>query len=142
MFGFNRVSAREIAVSGLKAQRTRMNVIANNIANAQTTRTEDGGGAFRRQLTVLRGNPFRPIAGPHPKGVRVSQVKSDLSPLRQVFDPSHPDANAEGYVEYPNIDMAVEMVNLISAQRGYEANLAVMTSGKRMSERALAIIEV
>ena len=139
---FQPVSAREIAVSGLRAQRTRMNVIANNIANAQTTRTEGGGGAFRRQLTLFRGEPFRPVAGPRPEGVRVPRIVSDPSPLRTVFDPQHPDADADGYVEYPNISLAVEMVDLISAQRAYEANLAVIASGKQMHERALGVMEV
>lgn len=139
---FQPVSAREISVSGLRAQRTRMTVIANNIANAQTTRTPGGGGAFRRQLAVFRGEPFRPVAGPAPQGVRVESIQRDPSALRSVFDPNHPDADKDGYVQYPNIDIAVEMVDLISAQRAYESNLAVMSSGKRMNERVLDILEV
>lgn len=138
---FEPVSAREIAVSGLRAQRTRMTLIANNLANAYTTRTPGGGGAFRRQMAILRGNQVKPIPGPHKLGVHVKRVVEDQSPLRVVFEPSHPDANADGYVEYPNIDPAVEMVNLISAQRAYEANIAVITSGQRMSERAFEIME-
>jgi len=126
------ISAREIAVSGLKAQRTRMNVISNNIANAETTRTPQGG-PFRRQLAVFRGEPL--------KGVRVTQVVSDKSALHTIYDPSHPDANAEGYVSYPNVNIAVEMVDLISAQRAYDANIAVMASDKRMSQKALEIIQ-
>ncbi len=135
------VSARQIAISGLKAQRTRMNVIANNIANAGTTRTPDGGGAFRRQLTVLRGDQIRRGGNPEKLGVRVARLTKDSSPLRRVFDPSHPDANEEGYVSYPNINISAEMVNLISAQRAYEANIAVLVSGRRMHERALQIID-
>ncbi len=138
----NPVSAREIAVSGLKAQRTRMTVIAGNLANAQTTRMAGTGGPFQRQMAVFRGEPFRLVSGPRPQGVRVERIANDPSPPRMVFDPSHPDANEEGYVQYPNIDIAVEMADLIAAQRAYESNLAVMASGKRMNERVLDIMEV
>ena len=137
----SQISAREIAVSGLKAQRTRMNVIAQNIANAQTTRTAGGGGAFRRQLTIFRGEQIRSGSNAEKLGVRVKRIEADPSPLRQVFEPGHPDANAAGYVSYPNVDMAVEMTNLIAAQRAYEANIAVIVSGNRMAQRAIAIIE-
>lgn len=134
------ISARDIAVSGLRAQRTRMNIIANNIANAETTRTPEGG-AFRRQLTVLRGEQIHRGLNPDKVGVRVKRVESDMSPLKTVFDPSHPDANAEGYVDYPNVNLAVEMVDLIAAQRGYEANIAVIASGSRIRQRALDILQ-
>jgi len=135
------ISAREIAVSGLKAQRTRMNVIANNIANAETTRTPEGG-AFRRQMAVFRGEQIRRSqSNPEKLGVRVVKVVSDPSPFRTVYDPNHPDANAAGYVQYPNIRLAVEMVDLVSAQRAYDANIAVLVSDKRMSQKALEIIQ-
>jgi len=134
------ISAREIAVSGLRAQRTRMNVIANNIANAQTTRTPDGG-AFRRQMAVLAGNQLGPGVNPAKLGVRVKGVVGDQTPLRQVYEPNHPDANDDGYVEYPNVAIATEMVDLISAQRAYEANIAVIVSGGRMRERAMQILQ-
>ncbi|HOZ47402.1 MAG TPA: flagellar basal body rod protein FlgC [Candidatus Hydrogenedentes bacterium] len=135
------LSAREIAVSGLKAQRARLNVIANNIANAQTTRTPDGG-PFRRQLVIFRGEQVRMGASAGQAGVRVKSVVPDSSPFRQVYDPEHPDADAQGYVSYPNVDIAIEMTDLISAQRAYEANVAVIVSGKRMQEQALEIIRV
>lgn len=135
------ISAREIAVSGLRAQRTRMNVIANNIANAETTRTPDGGGAFRRQLTIFRGEQIRRGANPQQLGVRVKNIVQDSAPLRTIFDPQHPDANGEGYVSYPNVNIAVEMVDLISAQRAYEANIAVIVSNSRMRQRALDILQ-
>ena len=134
------ISAREIAVSGLKAQRVRMNVIANNISNAMTTRTE-AGGAFRRQMTILRGNQIRPTVDPRRFGVKAKRVISDASPLRRVYDPAHPDADADGYVDYPNVDLSVEMVNLVSAQRAYEANVVVIQSGRRMTQKALEIIQ-
>jgi len=133
------LSARQIAVSGLKAQRTRMNIIANNIANAETTRTPEGG-AFRRQLTVFEGNRMKPGFNPDKAGVRVKHVVHDMSELRTIHDPSHPDANEQGYVEYPNVNIAVEMANLVSAQRAYEANISVMVSHSRMSEAAMDIL--
>ena len=134
------ISAREIAVSGLKAQRTRMNVISNNIANAETTRTPQGG-PFRRQLAIFRGEPLKVGHDPAKSGVRVTKVVGDKSALHTIYDPSHPDANAEGYVSYPNVNIAVEMVDLISAQRAYDANIAVMASDKRMNQKALEIIQ-
>jgi flagellar basal-body rod protein FlgC len=134
------ISAREIAVSGLKAQRLRMNVIANNLANAETTRTPEGG-PFRRQLAVFRGEQLKPGPNPEKLGVRVAKVVGDPAPFRSVYDPSHPDANAEGYVAYPNISIAVEMVDLISAQRAYDANIAVLVSDRRMTQKALEIIQ-
>jgi flagellar basal-body rod protein FlgC len=135
------VSARQIAMSGIRAQRVRMNVIANNIANAETTRTPEGG-AFRRQLVVLRGDQMGPGNLSAKAGVRVKRIVRDMeSPMRTVFDPAHPDANAAGYVEYPNVNVAMEMVNLLVAQRAYEANVAVLVSGTRMHEAALQILQ-
>ncbi|HPO14039.1 MAG TPA: flagellar basal body rod protein FlgC [Candidatus Hydrogenedentes bacterium] len=134
------ISAREIAVSGLRAQRARMNVIANNLANVETTRTPEGG-AFRRQMVVFRAEPLKSGMKSGQAGVRVKSIIKDMSPLRTVFDPSHPDANKDGYVSYPNINMSVEMVDLISAQRAYEANVAVIVSGSRMKQRALEILQ-
>ena len=136
----DRISASDIAVSGLKAQRARMNIIANNIANAETTRTPEGG-AFRRQMVIFRGEEIKHGTNPEDLGVMVKRVIRDPSPLRQVYDPQHPDANADGIVNYPNVNMAVEMVNLISAQRAYEANIAVITSGRQMKQRAMEILQ-
>ena len=137
---FDTISATDIAVGGLKTQRVRMNVIANNIANALTTRTA-GGGAFRRQMAIVRGDQLQPTINPERFGVRVKSIKTDPSPLRQVFEPGHPDANADGYVNYPNVDVAVEMVDLVAAQRAYDANVAVVVSGKRMRQKALEILQ-
>lgn len=136
----NDVSAVDIAVSGLKAQRTRMNVIANNVANAETTRTPEGG-PFRRQLAVFRGAQMKPGQPAAEYGVRVKKVVGDPSPFRLVYDPSHPDANAEGYVQYPNVSIAVEMVDLIAAQRAYDANVNVILSDRRMTQKAMEIIQ-
>ncbi|HOD49592.1 MAG TPA: flagellar basal body rod protein FlgC [Candidatus Hydrogenedentes bacterium] len=134
------ISATDIAVSGLKTQRTRMNVIANNIANALTTRTARGG-AFRRQLAIVRGEQLQPAINPDKFGVNVKSIKTDYSPLRQVYEPGHPDADANGYVNYPNVDVSVEMVNLVAAQRAYDANVAVVVSDKRMRQKALEILQ-
>ena len=134
------ISAREIALTGLRAQRTRMNVIANNIANVMTTRTPDGG-PFRRQLAIFRGEQLGPNADHKDFGVRISRIIADPSPFRIVYEPSHPDANADGFVEYPNVNVAVEMINLVSAQRAYDANIAVFASDRRMKQKALEIIQ-
>lgn len=133
------ISARDIAVSGLKAQRTRMNVIANNIANAMTPVTP-GGGAFRRQMALLRGHQVGGPTRPDKFGVEVTRVAKDMSPLKQVYEPDNPYADARGFVEYPNVNLSVEMVNLVSAQRAYEANIATITAGRTMSARAMRII--
>ena len=133
------ISATDIAVGAIRAQRFRMNVIANNIANAQTTRTAQGG-PFRRQLTIFRGEQIGPTLKPEKFGVRVKEVVSDRSPFREVYDPSHPDANEDGIVLYPNVNLAVEMINLLSAQRAYEANVDVILTSRSMGEKALEII--
>jgi len=133
------VSSNDIALSGIQAQRLRMNLIANNIANVMTTRTRDGG-AFRRQMAIFRGEQQGALLDPSGFGVRVTKVIEDESPFRVVFDPAHPDANADGYVNYPNVNLAVEMVDLVTAQRAYEANINVILSGKRMSAKALEIL--
>ena len=134
------ISAWDIAVSGLKAQRTRMNVIANNIANAYTTRTPQGG-PFRRQLAIFRGEQIKPGSNPEALGVRVKSIEQDPSPFRRVYAPDHPDADPAGYVSYPNVSVSVEMANLVSAQRGYDANVAVIASHRRMQQKALEIIQ-
>ncbi len=134
------ISAREIAVSGLKAQRTRMNVIANNIANALTPGSGKGG-AFRRQMAILEGAQVKPGMAQDKWGVKVKDVVSDNSPMRTVFDPNNPSANADGYVEYPNIDLSVELVDLVSAQHAYESNVAVLMSDRRIAQKALDILQ-
>lgn len=133
------ITASAIAVSGLKAQRLRMNLIANNVANALTTRTPEGG-PFRRQMAIFSGAEGGLTFDPSKFGVRVTRVVGDQSAFRLVFDPGHPDANEEGYVAFPNVNMAVEMVNLISAQRAYEANINVILASRQMGDRAMEII--
>lgn len=133
------LSGTDIAMSGIRAQRVRMNVIANNIANIETTRTPDGG-PFRRQLAIFRGEQIGPRLKPEKFGVKVKGVVGDDSPFRQVYAPNHPDANEDGIVLYPNVNLAVEMINLVSAQRAYEANINVILSDRQMGDTALEII--
>lgn len=134
------ISATDIAVGGVRAQRIRMNIIANNIANAQTTRTAEGG-PFRRQMALFKGQSLGQQFNSDRFGVEVTKVADDSSPFRQVYDPGHPDANGDGIVLYPNVNLSIEMINMLSAQRAYEANIDVITSGKRMGAKALEIIQ-
>jgi len=135
-----------ISASGLTAQRFRMDVISQNIANADTTRTEDGG-PYRRKTVVFtarEGNaPFAQIlsqtSAPGAGGVAVSQLAEDPSDFKLVYDPGHPDADDGGYLRLPNVDMAKEMVDMMSATRSYEANITVLNAVKMMASRALDI---
>ena len=132
--------AFEISHSGLRAQRIRLDVIANNNANINTTRTPQGG-PFRRQMALFSANPLEPAPISDGRGVEVSQIVPDMSPFKTVYDPGHPDADANGYVLMPNVDVAVEMVDLISATRSYEANIASINATKQILRKALEIIE-
>lgn len=145
-------STMNIASTGLTAQRLRMDVIANNIANANTTRTTDGE-VFRRKRVILRPRndnlEFRTRFLPQAlwrgmgEGVRAIKIEEDRSPSRLVYDPTHPDAvitgSLKGYVKYPNVNIVTEMVDLISASRAYEANVTVIQNGSQMYMRGLEI---
>jgi flagellar basal-body rod protein FlgC len=141
--------ALEVSASGLTAERMRMNVVAENLANAQTTRGADGQ-PYRRKEVVLQeaaaeGGFGAALAGAmrgtgRPGGVQVAQIAQDQTPLKRVYDPGHPDADAEGYVQMPNVDSVSEMVDLISAQRAYEANVTAMQAAKQMFARTLEIL--
>ncbi|WP_288757982.1 flagellar basal body rod protein FlgC [uncultured Treponema sp.] len=142
-----------IAATGMSVERLRTDVISNNIANATTTRTQEGG-AYRKQSVIVE-----PIASSNPqwrfpfvgseldngpgKGVRVREIIKDSEQGRMVYDPSHPDAIQsgpnKGYVEYPNVNIVNEMVNMISANRAYEANSSVIQGSKEMFASALEI---
>jgi flagellar basal-body rod protein FlgC len=135
--------------SGLTAERLRMDVTAENLANAQTTRGADGQ-PYRRKEVVLqqRGESFgsmltSAMGGAGSKGaqgVEVAGIVEDNAPNRLVYDPGHPDANADGYVEMPNVNSVTEMVDLISASRGYEANVTAIQSAKSMFSKTLDIL--
>lgn len=141
-----------IAASGMAAERLRTDVISDNIANASTTRTQEGG-AFRRSRVILAQkdsgidwrNPFVPeeLNRGQGSGVIVKGVEKDTADLRLVYDPTHPDAIQSGpktgYVEYPNVNIVTEMVDLISASRSYEANSSVIQGSKDMFLKALEI---
>jgi flagellar basal-body rod protein FlgC len=133
-------TAMEVSASGLSAQRTRMNVAASNLANAQTTQAA-GGGPYKRRDVVLASEDL-PNTGEMSgvvKGVMVSQIQQDQSPPRLEYDPGHPNANAQGYVAYPNINPVEEMVDMITASRAYEAGVTSMSSAVNMAEKALSI---
>jgi flagellar basal-body rod protein FlgC len=132
-----------ISGTGMSAERLRMEVIANNIANAQSTRSANGG-PYRRQDVVfaeLLGNG-RPGADGQPvlKGVEAVERVEDPSELPRIYMPGHPDADAEGYVRFPNVQLPIEMVNLLTAARAYEANLKAAQTFKSMNEQALALL--
>ena len=146
-------SSINTAASGLTAQKLRLDVVADNIANATTTRTATGG-AFRRSRVVFRPrvdqpywrSPFLPsyLQDEVGKGVRVAKVEKDYdTELRWVYDPTHPDAVKSGprtgYVEYPNVNIVDEMVDMIDASRAYEANSAIINGTKAMFMKALEI---
>jgi flagellar basal-body rod protein FlgC len=137
------------AGSALTAERLRMDVTAENLANAQSTRGADGQ-PYRRKDVVLQqrdgGGSFGSVlnsamsSGPTPKGVEVAAIVEDPTDFRLVYDPGHPDANAEGYVEMPNVNPVTEMVDLISASRGYEANVTAIQTAKTMFTKTLDIL--
>ena len=157
--GFN------ISALGLSAQRKRMNAIANNMANAETTRTEEGG-PFKRKIVVLKANAqttfSEALTGAGmglattnkghlsgggtqfgteealPGGVESAEVE-DTAPFKMVYDPSHPDADENGYVRMPNVNVVTEMVDMISASRSYEANVTAINAAKTMAKDTLEI---
>ncbi|MEI9936939.1 MAG: flagellar basal body rod protein FlgC [Pseudomonadota bacterium] len=136
-------SAMEVAASGLSAERTRMNTVASNLANARTTRT-DAGGPYKRLDPV-----FEAVGLDNERGVmatqggvslvKVARIQRDTRPGMMVYEPGHPDANGAGYVEYPNVNAVEEMVNMITASRAYEAGVTSIDSVKQMGRSALDI---
>ena len=158
-------SAIDISATGLTAQRIKMNSTASNIANAETTRTEEGG-PYRKQQTIMKSGTkaefisllsekilrIRQTKEGHFdndqtvekkknmfQGVEIDEIFEDNSPPRLVYDPSHPDADDNGFVAYPNINIVTEMVNMIAATRAYEANVTTMNASKNMLMSALEI---
>ena len=129
--------------SALNAQRTRLDFIAQNIANAQTTRGPDGR-PFQRQIVsfeseLLRAGEGGGFGGAGLSTVRVADVRPDPTPGQRIHDPGHPDADAQGMVTLPNVNLAYEMVDLITASRAYEANLAVAKNSRQMALKTLEI---
>ncbi|WP_227767254.1 flagellar basal body rod protein FlgC [Zhaonella formicivorans] len=130
-----------ISATGLTAERLRMDLISSNIANINTTRTAEGG-PYRRKVAVFAEQLEQALGsrqGYRGKGVQVAAIVQDNSPDKLVYDPSHPDADPQGYVHLPNINIVTEMVDLITATRSYEANVTVLNAGKAMAMKALEI---
>jgi len=139
------LSSLRISASGLAAERTRVNLAASNLANAESTRGPDGQ-PYRRLDPVLEAVPFGDRleqagspGGAQALGVRVARVQQDAGPGRRVFSPSHPDADAQGFVTLPDVNPVHEVVNLMSASRAYDANATAVDTLKTMAQRALDI---
>jgi flagellar basal-body rod protein FlgC len=135
-------SAMEVAATGLSAERGRMNVIASNLANARTTRGADGQ-PYRRldpvfEARAVAPGSFDPVLRSM-REVNLTGVRPDNTPGQLEYDPGHPDANAQGYVQYPNVNVVTEMVNLMTASRAYEAGVTSIESLKAMARSALKI---
>ena len=147
-------SSIEVSASGLSAERLAMDVIANNLANVNTTRTPEGG-AFKRQLVVFaqkqeqtQDPDMDPLdnnddadPGKSRDGVQAVGIVSDPGPDRMVYDPTHPDADANGYVHMPNIDVVKEMVDMIAASRAYQANVTAIQESRNMGNATMNILK-
>jgi flagellar basal-body rod protein FlgC len=134
-----------ISASGMTAERRRMEVIASNVANALATRTPTGG-PYRRQdvvfETVMQDQLNKGPQGGSPfGGVRVAGIQDDPSEFPRIHDPSHPDADSDGFVNMPNVFLPIEMVNLMTASRAYEANLKVLQTLRQQLEQTLALLK-
>ena len=141
--------ALNISASGLTAQRLRMDVTSANLANAETTRTPEGG-AYKRQDVILQessgsdtfAGSLAGAMGPGeaPAGVEVAAIVPDTTPLRQVYEPGNPEANAQGYVEMPNVNPVSEMTDLIDASRSYQANVTAMQTTKQVFSKTIELL--
>lgn len=139
-------NSMNVSATGLTAQRLRMDIISQNIANVNTTKTKDGG-PYRRKVLLFEeqdSKGFNSILNDSinnytASGVKVSKIIDDTAPLKRVYDPSHPEADKEGYVSMPNVNTVEEMVNMISANRSYEANVTAMNAAKSMAMKSLEI---
>jgi flagellar basal-body rod protein FlgC len=131
----------EISSSGLYAQRKRLDVIASNLANLETTRTEKGG-PYRRKMVVMSTKPvegFDEVLSSRLEGVEIDDIVEDDAPFMKVYNPGHPDADEQGYVLKPNVDLIVEITNMLVAKRNFEANVTAVRSTKQMALKALEI---
>ena len=138
-------SAMKISATGMTAQRVRMDVISQNLANVNTTRADDGS-TYRRQTVVMEAQTSREFAsalnqalGLTGTGVKVTHIVEDMSDLTMVYEPTHPDADENGYVHYPNVNSVTEMTNLIDASRAYEANASAFNAAKTMAMKGLEL---
>ncbi|NLK94072.1 MAG: flagellar basal body rod protein FlgC [Clostridiales bacterium] len=131
----NTFSSMRISASGLSAERLRMDTITSNMVNAQTTRTDEGGPYIRKVACFKEAYD----AAKNPIGVTATEIIDDESELRKVYDPTHPDADENGYVTYPNVNILNEMADMIASTRSYEANVDTLTANKNMFLKALEI---
>ena len=137
----NFLQSLEISASGLYAQRRRMDVIAGNLANIETTHTKKGG-PYRRKMVVMSPKPvedFNKALTLQAEGVKIDDIVEDKSPFRKAYNPSHPDADKNGYLLKPNVDLVVEITNMLMARRAFEANISAIKSTKQMALKALEI---
>jgi len=134
----NIISGIDITAGALSAQRMRLDIVAQNIANAETTRTE-AGGPYQRQVVSFETELVKQAGGQSLQTVKVSGIAPDKTPGQQVYNPQHPDAGPDGMVQMPNVNLAYEMVDLITASRAYEANLSVAKNAKNLAMKTLEI---
>ena len=134
----NLISGIDVTAGALSAQRMRLDIVAQNIANAETTRTPEGG-PYQRQVVSFETELVKQAGGQLLHTVRVADVSPDKSPGQQVYNPQHPDAGPDGMVQMPNVNLAFEMVDLITASRAYEANLAVAKNARSLAMKTLEI---
>ena len=135
----NLISGIDVTSGALNAQKTRLDIVAQNIANAQTTRTPNGG-PYQRQIVSFESELVRrSSAGASLQSVRIASIAPDRTPGQQVYNPQHPDAGPDGLVTMPNVNLSYEMVDLITASRAYEANLSVAKNARKMAMKALEI---
>ena len=137
--------ALDASGSALSAERVRMDVTAENLANAQSTRTANGQGPYRRKEVVMQEagagvGPSFADSLQAARGVKVAGIVEDSTPLKTVYDPGHPDADAAGYVQMPNVEPVEEMVDLITESRSYEANVTAMQTAKQMFSKTLDLL--
>jgi flagellar basal-body rod protein FlgC len=138
----NFLKSLETSASGLYAERKRMDIIASNLSNIETTRTEEGG-PYRRKMVVMSTKEmdqgFDDVFNNSLKGVQIEDVVEDKTPFKKVYNPGHPDADKNGYVLKPNVDLVVETTNMLMARRAFEANIAAIKATREMVMKALEI---
>ncbi|MBI2511243.1 MAG: flagellar basal body rod protein FlgC [Opitutae bacterium] len=134
----NLIPGIDVTSGALAAQKMRLDIVAQNIANAQTTRTAEGG-PYRRQIVSFETELVKRTGGASLTTVRVGGIANDKTPGQQVYNPQHPDAGADGLVTMPNVNLAYEMVDLITASRAYEANLSVAKNSRNLAMKTLEI---
>jgi flagellar basal-body rod protein FlgC len=138
----NFLTSLEISASGLYVQRRRMDIISSNLANIETTRTENGD-PYRRKIVVLGTTPpdvnFEDVLRNRMAGVEIKDVLEDTTPFKKVYNPGHPDADDEGYLRKPNVDLIIETTNMLMARRAFEANMAAIKATRQMALKALEI---